>query len=363
MRHVVPSISKSTSISGAPPAYGTKRFELCGAWSDAASNKRQLHRLEDRRLAELVRAGQDIEPAAQAFERDGGAEAADLLQANGFDFHDLTFMTGLRLALPRQGEQPAQRARRDCRILTAPLGCLFEASRNVGEAGRAQRLEIGGVSEDADAGHVMREMKQLRRHAAQPLLDARQLRHRHGAGKLQRQQCARRGAAKPRDLRFDGLQRSFAVDLHFAAQPCEVCRRHALDLGHGGAVDTHDQRIARIVVAKTVGLGRAGVPDAIGDTRRAMPVAERQIAEPGRLHPRRIDRHVGFAGTAKSLHRPVRQSDAQRAGRRRNAVHPRRRIAAGPLGRQRRRQQHDPRRHFRRTRCKVQAHVGRQLAG
>ncbi len=50
--------------------------------------QRQLHRSEDRRLAELVGPGQHVEAAAQAFERDRFAETADLLQTDRLELHE-----------------------------------------------------------------------------------------------------------------------------------------------------------------------------------------------------------------------------------------------------------------------------------
>ncbi len=181
---------------------------------------------------------------------------------------------------------------------------------------------------------------------AEPLLDARQLRHRHGARQLQRQQRACGAAAEPRDVGLDGLQRGFVVDLQLAAQPGEVRRRHALDLGRGAR-----RRPARPAHCRDRCRESRRAP-ACRSTRRDRRCASCRASRPApgsRARPtsRARDRSATLASPAlpkpctEPCASPMRSVPAGVATR----VHPRRRIAARAFRRQRRRQQHDAGRH------------------
>ena len=108
-----------------------------------------------------------------------------------------------------------------------------------------------------------------------------------------------------------------------------------------GGFELDQQHVARIVGAEAVGLRRAGVPGARRDLDRAVPVAQRQIVEPGAQGTIRSDRVERIAREGQTFrHRAVRQADAQGGARSDGIVHPGGQVVVGSPCGQRRRQHH-----------------------
>lgn len=87
-----------------------------------------------------------------------------------------------------------------------------------------------------------------------------------------------------------------------------------------------------------VGLGRSGVPNRGANLQRAMPVAKRKVVEAGFGGARGIDGINGFTLVAEIDDGAMREPDAERAGRRRRALHPGGNIIELAFAKERRRQ-------------------------
>ena len=106
-----------------------------------------------------------------------------------------------------------------------------------------------------------------------------------------------------------------------------------------GAGDLDEQSRALLLSSRAVGFRRSGVPNRRSDLQRAMPVAKRKIVELGFGGARGIDGIGGFALVPEIDDGAVREPDAQGAGRRHRAVHPRRNIIELGFAEERRREQ------------------------
>lgn len=125
--------------------------------------------------------------------------------------------------------------------------------------------------------------------------------------------------------------------------PPELPGTHRLDVRlRAGARNRYQQRLPRFVGPEPVGLGRAGIPGTLVDLPGAVPVAEREIAQPGLPCPPCRDR-IGRVDVLRqdALHAAVRQPDARQAAVVGRARKPLGEIAVGVALCQRRRQQHE----------------------
>src|SRR5262249_25165170 len=101
-------------------------------------------------------------------------------------------------------------------------------------------------------------------------------------------------------------------------------RRHHWSRARAGYLN--EQRCSLLLASRAIWFGGSSIPNGRANLQRAMPVAKCKIVQPGLGDARGIDRIGSLALAAKIDDGSMRESDPERAERRRGGVHPPRNI-------------------------------------